>query len=132
MTADPHDPAIRNANFVFIDPPDKSHWNKIRQLVGCLDQGVSVLVWLPIGADTTETPPAEDIVSRRCRDEALELGMRASTIRWAKGGRMIGCQLLYRVSVAAGNALMKVVEEIVEVARARAPKWGCYPVVHYY
>jgi 23S rRNA A2030 N6-methylase RlmJ len=117
--ADPHDPAIRNANFVFIDPPDKSHWNKIRELVGCLDQDVSVLVWLPIGADTTETPPLEDSVSRRCRDEALELGMCVTAIRWAKGGRMIGCQLLYRVNANARCALRNAVEEIVDFAQLK-------------
>jgi len=131
--ADPDDSTIRNANFVFIDPPDKSHWNKIRELVGCLDQSVSVLVWLPLGADTTQTPPLEDSVSRRCRDEALELDMCATTIRWAKGGRMIGCQLLYRVNASARCALRKAVEEIVHFAqlkRAGSPKWG-YPVVHY-
>jgi 23S rRNA A2030 N6-methylase RlmJ len=127
--ADPHDFAIHNADFVFIDPPDKSPWPEISQILRCLDAERGVLVWLPVGADTTETPPVEDSVSRRCRDGGLALGMRATTIRWAKGGRMIGCQLLYRVNPSARNALMKAVEEIIDVARAA--KWG-YPVVHYY
>ena len=111
-----------------MDPPDKSHWTEIRELVGCLDRNVSALVWLPLGADTTETPPAEDRVSRQCRCEASKLGMRVSTIRWAKGGHVIGCQLLYRVNANARCALRKAVEEIVHFAqlkRAGSPKWGC-------
>jgi 23S rRNA A2030 N6-methylase RlmJ len=123
--ADPHDSAIHNADFVFIDPPDKRHWAEISELVRCLGPERPVLVWLPLGADTTETPPVEDSVSRRCRDEALTLGMHVSTIRWAKGGRTIGCQLLYRLNVNAPCALRKAIEEIIHLA-----KWG-YPSVHY-
>jgi len=131
--ADPHDSAIQNADFVFIDPPDKGHWPGISRIVRCLDAGCGVLVWLPIGADTTKTPPEEDALSRQCRCQALALGMRATTIRWAKGGRMIGCQLLYRLNADAQNALRKAVEQIVDVARSRgpdSPKWS-YPIVHY-
>jgi 23S rRNA A2030 N6-methylase RlmJ len=131
--ADPHDSAIHNADFVFIDPPEKSHWPKISELVGRLGRQPSVLVWLPLGADTTETPPVEDALSRQCRSEALKLGMRVSAIRWSKGGHTIGCQLLYRVNAHAECALRKAVEDIIHFAqlrRADSPKWD-YLAVHY-
>lgn len=132
-TAHPHDPAIHNADFVFIDPSDKSHWTSISKLVRCLDPKRSVLVWLPLGADTTKKPPIEDRKSLECRDEALNLGMRVSTIRWARGGRPIGCQLLYRVNANAQSAIRSAVDAIIHVAQVRngnSTKWGYFAVHH--
>ncbi len=131
--ADHRDSAIQNADFVFIDPPNKTHWAEISELIRCLDSKRGVLVWLPLGADTTEAPPGEDNASCRCRDEALELGMHVTTIRWARGGHTIGCQLLYRVNANARCALRNAVEEIICVAQVKkgaSPKWG-YPATHY-
>jgi 23S rRNA A2030 N6-methylase RlmJ len=126
-------PLIENSDFVFIDPPDKSEWPAIVELVSRLEPRQSILIWLPTGANTTEKPPAEDGVSHKCRDQALRLGMRATTIRWAKGGHTIGCQLIYRLIPEAVTALREASEEVVRIARLRSgtsSKWRYYPV-HY-
>jgi 23S rRNA A2030 N6-methylase RlmJ len=122
--ASPNELTIKRADFVFIDPPDKSHWASIRHLLRSLDEEKqSVLIWLPIGPNTTRKPPAEDGLSNRCRKEALEeLELSVSKIRWKTGGRMIGCQLLYRVNAEAKKALRDAVGEIVTIA-----KWGSCP-----
>jgi 23S rRNA A2030 N6-methylase RlmJ len=122
--ATPNEPAINNADFVFIDPPDKSHWASIRDLLRPLDSKTSVLIWLPIGANTTEKPPAEDGMSTQCRNEALQLGMGVTKIRWDRGGHTIGCQLLYRVNVEASRALRLAVKEVTTA------RWGICPI-HY-
>ncbi|MGA3043583.1 MAG: hypothetical protein ABSF54_22640 [Bryobacteraceae bacterium] len=129
----PDDPAIKNADFIFIDPPDKKDWPLISDLLLRLQPQQSTLIWLPIGANTTETPPAEDSASHKCRDEALRLGMRATAIRWAKGGHVIGCQLIYRLVPEAVTAVREATEEVVRIARLRAgtsSRWRCLPV-HY-
>ncbi len=129
--ADYLDSAIHNADFVFIDPPSKSHWRRISGLLRCLDPKQAVLVWLPLGANTRKTPPVEDGLSLRCRKEALEeLGMGVSSIRWAKGGHTIGCQLLYRLNANARHALIAAVERIIHLAqlsRGKSPKWSYSP-----
>jgi len=117
--ASPNEPAIKRADFVFIDPPDKSHWASIRELLGYVDaKKQSILIWLPIGPNTAQCPPAEDGLSEQCRTEALkELKLSVSKIRWKSGGRTIGCQLLYSVNAKAKEALREVVEEVVKTAR---------------
>jgi 23S rRNA A2030 N6-methylase RlmJ len=131
--ARPDDPAIHDADFLFIDPPDKSHWPTIAALVRKLEPNRAVLVWLPLGANTTEVPPVEDAASSECREEALNLGMGVTVVRWARGGRTIGCQLLYRVPLQTKHTLRLAVEEIVNCAqrnRADSPKWSYRPVHH--
>ncbi len=121
--ARPNDPAIMSADFVFIDPPDKSHWTDIRKLLRHPEQKQSVLIWLPIGPNTTQTPPTEDSRSEQCRTEALRgFRLSVSKIRWKTGGRTIGCQFLYRVNAEARKALRDAVDEIVRIA-----KWGFFP-----
>jgi 23S rRNA A2030 N6-methylase RlmJ len=127
------DPAIEDADFIFIDPPSKSDWSAIRNLLNRLEPRQSALVWLPIGANTTYKPPVEDGMSNQCRSEALELGMSATTIRWARGGFTIGCQLIYKLMPEAVTALREATEEVVRIARLRAgtsSRWRCLPV-HY-
>ena len=131
--AQPGDPAIQNADFVFIDPPDKTCWGTISKIVQSLCPRRAVLIWLPLCANTTTTPPTEDQQSIKCRNEALELGMCASVVRWSTGGRTIGCQLLYRLDASARLALIDAVEAVVLAARRQQTKsrnWG-YPVIHH-
>jgi 23S rRNA A2030 N6-methylase RlmJ len=127
------DPAIEKADFIFIDPPDKSEWPAIRDLIRRLEPRQGTLIWLPVGANTTGKPPAEDSVSRQCRDDALRLGMSATAVRWASGGHTIGCQLIYQLVPHAVAALREAAEEVVRIARLRSggsPKWLYHPV-HY-
>jgi len=114
-TAD--EPDVQNANFVFIDPPDKSHWAVIRQILINAPAKQAILVWLPVAANTNTTPPSEDRSSEDCRNESLSLpGVRVSKVRWALGGRTIGCQLVYRLNESASNALRAAVDCIVLAA----------------
>jgi 23S rRNA A2030 N6-methylase RlmJ len=127
----PNEPSVASADFVFIDPPDKKKltWANIREHVGHLESEQDVLIWLPIAANTTQKPPVEDEMSGRCRSDFFvfaapvrrrdELRSRigATTIRWAKGGHTIGCQLLYRLNSNAQMALRAAVEEIVSIAK---------------
>lgn len=126
--ATPNDTAVKNADFVFIDPPDKTHWPHICDLVRSLDENnQSLLIWLPVGVNTTKTPVEEDSCSGTCRKKALEdLRLGVTKIRWNSGGRTIGCQLFYyRRNSVATKALRSAVEEIVAHA-----KWK-FPVEHW-
>jgi hypothetical protein len=51
--------------------------------------------------------------------EALEIGLGATTIRWASGSRPAGCQLFYRLIPEAQTALREVVDEVVRAARLK-------------
>jgi len=117
---------IRRADFVFIDPPDKKDWASIHDVLRYLDYPPkqSVLVWLPICANTTCSPPEEDAGSAKCRRECLEVGMSATVVRWAKGGRVIGCQLLYRVNPPARQAVRRAVETLEQAFRYAKLKSG--------
>ena len=122
---------IRDADFVFIDPPDKSHWPAIRPFLTDPPENQAILVWLPVTANTNTTPPREDKTSERCRKESLALPrFQVSKVRWALGGRVIGCQLIYRLPPVATDALRSAVDCVV-----RAADWqddgGLLGVVHY-
>jgi len=114
--AKPDDPNIIAADFVFIDPPSKDDWEDILGMVKSLSipPKQSVLVWLPIGPNTGCSPPIEDKSSGACRQQGLKLGLSTTTVRWHRGGRMIGCQLLYRVNPRAQQALRRAVEDLFE------------------
>jgi 23S rRNA A2030 N6-methylase RlmJ len=121
LPADPNDPLIETSDFVFIDPPDTRQWVTIVKLVARLKPTQSVLIWLPIRLEETQTPSAEDCISSaQCREEALQLGMGVSTVRWSKRERTIGCQLLYRVSLEAQMALRQALDEVVQIAHLRS------------
>ena len=70
------------------------------------------------------TPPGEDEPSWQARNDAIRLGCRAIRIRWARGGRTIGCHLIYRVSAELESAVQAAVEKAVEIAQwdAALPK----------
>ncbi len=103
------DPAIQDADFVFIDPPNMDEWPKVRDLIRRLEPRQGVLVWLPWNASKSE----------QYAREALEVGMGATTVRWARGGRPAGCHLFYRLIPEARRALRDVAEEVVRVARLK-------------
>ena len=110
---------VRDADFVFFDPPDKAkNWKSVRRFLSRKSRRNSrPLVWLAIGADTTATPPNEDAESVRIRETVLAMpGFGVTKVRWASGGRTIGCQLVYHLVPAAVGALTKAVDCIVEVA----------------
>src|SRR5207245_5955950 len=101
--AGPDEDAVQNADFVLIDPPgvgEKKGYPSWKFILRFLrrKEGQSILLWLPVNADTTKSPPGEDEQSQEVREDAVgELGFHATKVRWATGGRTIGCQLIYQL-----------------------------------
>jgi 23S rRNA A2030 N6-methylase RlmJ len=126
-----NEPGIRHADFVFVDPPNKKRWEEIHELVQHLDwpEEQSVLIWLPIGANTRLKPPIEDGKSIRIREQSGELGMCATRVLWAKGGPMIGCQLLYRVSLVAQEATREAIDAVAK--NVKCARDGFLEVCHF-
>lgn len=131
--ANPSDPAVHHADFLLIDPPglrSKSHpknppWSGIRQFLVRRPARQSVLLWLPVKAKTTSgrvplSPPGEDQSSWAARDDAVLLGYRAMRVRWAAGGRTIGCHLIYDLPERAESALKEAVGYAVDLVSWRA------------
>lgn len=125
--------AVRHADFILIDPPglrSQSHpeyppWSSIKAFLTARPKHQSILLWLPVKAVTVRmvngqkaklSPPGEDSASWAARDEAVGIGYGALRVRWATGGRTIGCHLIYSLSDVAGYALQAAVEHVVAVA----------------
>jgi 23S rRNA A2030 N6-methylase RlmJ len=114
--AKPDEEVIQKADFILIDPPGLDEWEFIRKFLKSSGKQ-PIIVWLPVNANATKKPPEEDKQSQKIRKEALdELGFHVTKVRWAKGGRTIGCQLIYRLPNQAERALRKAVQHVVEVA----------------
>lgn len=110
------DQEVLLADFLFIDPPDKSFWkDSILPMLENRPKKQSVLVWLPIGVNTTTSPPGEDKKSVECRDASIKLGYHVTKVRWSVGGRTIGCQLIYCLPLLAGRRLRAAVEEVFQL-----------------
>jgi len=134
------DADVGEADFLLIDPPgigrDKG-FPSWAELVAFLDAGrdreQAVLMWLPVNANTTVKPPAEDGQSRRSRQDALARGYDVSKVRWYRGGRTIGCQLLYRLPATVAEAVRKTVDRTAAVAgwQNDLSEFGIEAVVHY-
>ena len=104
---------VDSADFLFIDPPDNK-WTEIR---GFVQKGQSALLWLPVCVNTQSKPPPESKRSVQAREEARKEGCSVTKVRWAKSGRrMVGCQLIYRMSKDAIGALRAAVECVVRAA----------------
>ncbi len=108
-SAAPKDPEVRNADFVFIDPPDnkRATWKAIKSFLDTSSKQ-ALLVWLPVKLGTTDPNMGklEDAKSARWRKEALELELKVVQVGWRNyGNGMGGCQLIYRLSQGASDAL---------------------------
>jgi 23S rRNA A2030 N6-methylase RlmJ len=126
------EPALKDADFIFIDPPDKTRWIKNLELVKRLDSPPrqSVLIWLPVGVNTMCGGLPEDRQSDKCREQALKLGMSVTKVRWAHGGRTIGCQLLYRLSSDAQGRIRSAIDAVAEHVKQGASEFLI--VCHYF
>lgn len=135
--AEPRDDLLRDANFIFIDPPgiksdahpEYPSWQLLRQFIEMRKPDQSLLMWLPVKAVTSVKvtgtskgvmeamkPPGEDDPSWFARNDAIRMGCRGLRIRWARGGRTIGCHLIYSLSQRAEIAMRSAVEKVVEIA----------------
>lgn len=103
---------VDSADFLFIDPPD----NRWREILEFVQKGQSALLWLPVCVNTQSSPPPESQCADQVREEARKEGCSVTKVRWAAGGRMVGCQLIYRMSREARGALRTAVEYVVRAA----------------
>jgi 23S rRNA A2030 N6-methylase RlmJ len=129
--ADPNDPLLRQAGFVFIDPPGvASHrhpdFPEIHTLFAFFETcPASILMWLPLednpGRDLGKSawPPA-------VRQQIDRLELFEMQIQWVSSG---GCGLIGRLSPSAAEALKAAVHAILGVlpplrhaARIRTPE----------
>lgn len=133
--ADEMEEDVANASFVFIDPPriEKPFTReKLYAFLGaCKDRLQPVLVWLPVNAVTNTTPPSEDKESFAIRGIAIGLGYGVTKVRWDRGGRTFGCQLLYYLPRKAAEAVRAAVDKVVAVAGWREKDLPCEPVIHW-
>jgi 23S rRNA A2030 N6-methylase RlmJ len=117
--------AVRRADFLLIDPPglrsrqrpEYPSWSDLAGFLKNRPAHQSVLLWLPVKAVTTSKPPGEDAASWDARNDAQRWGFRGVRVRWATGGRTIGCQLIYHLPDAAARALTDAVKCVVKIAR---------------
>lgn len=123
--AKPQDRCVRDADFLFVDPPGASmikrkgypHWPRLTEFFE--DHDKPILVWLPVilrrkkGKDGEPDQDIED--SKPQRDDALRRGFCATVVRWEAGIRTVGCQLIYRLPVNVENPIRRAVEHIVEL-----------------
>jgi hypothetical protein len=128
--ARPQEKAIQQADLLFIDPPGLKgkketkypQWEAIREFLATRPEGQAVLLWLPVKAVTLRdkkklSPPGEDDASWAARNDAVtELHFRSIRVRWATGGRTIGCHLIHSLPDAAAVAMTKAVEGLVNIA----------------
>lgn len=128
---------VISADLLFIDPPglrsdhrrEYPAWSELRAFLETRPPQQSLLMWLPVKAvsmanlpdkgPSRMTPPGEDDPSWSARNEAIRLGYRGIRVRWALGGRTIGCHLIYHLCHRAEAALREAVEAVVAAAR-----WG--------
>ena len=106
--------AIGGADFLFIDPPALAEqWGLVMSLMA---HGKRMLAWLPINAAVT---PGSVKASALSEDQFRQVSALPSTYRtrvlWARGGRTIGCLLVYRASVEAAESVRAAVDEVVSV-----------------
>ncbi len=113
--ASPNQKEVRSADFLLTDPPDgeKQTWDLICQFLA--NDNPAVLIWLPVNANAAKKPPIEDKQSELSRTAALRLGCDVTKVRWYRGGRMIGCQLIYRLPAEARTALRRAVEHVASI-----------------
>ncbi len=120
--ADLDDSEVQSAHFLLIDPPSKDDYgSSIRGFLKRPNQ--AVLLWLPVNA-IAKTPPREDKESARIREDVRSLGFAVTKVRWYKGGRTIGCQLVYRLRRKATRALRSAIEQVVRIAGWKCKHYG--------
>lgn len=93
--AQPTDRAVLGANFLFIDPPNRSEWKNIAQF---LDLGpFHVLIWLPLHTDGKGGLAKNSAVAM---GQAAPLGYSNRRLIWgpltSANRRPVGCELIYR------------------------------------
>jgi len=111
---------VTGADFLFIDPPQTDYWRTIKKfLPATASQHTKVLIWLPLHPQQGSLDESSSATT--ARDEAIQLGCRATRVRWDNQHRatrdFIGCQLLYRFdNQRTADALRATVEQMADLA----------------
>jgi hypothetical protein len=115
--------SVRHADFLFVDPPGvaspaKPCFPEWPLLLRLMAQGRHMLAWLPVNVavvrGSTKVSARSEAQLRELRD--LE-GAAATRVLWARGGRTIGCYLVYRSTPKAVVAIQRAVAEVVSLCR---------------
>lgn len=124
--------SIREADFLFVDPPGiaspaKPFFPEWPLLLRLLAQGRHMLAWLPVNVTVVRRVAK---VSSRSEDQLQEVrdlkGTAVTRVLWAHGGRTIGCYLVYRTTPKAVDAIQQGVMEVVSLC-----KWPRKEVCHF-
>lgn len=108
--AEPREPAVVEADFLFVDPPDLDAWSSIRPTLEPSREG-GTLLWLPVLKGDGDAPHA------RAVEDVRALGYGVEDVRWTpRGGRTVGCRLVHRLPHGAGRALEAAVRHVARVA----------------
>jgi hypothetical protein len=108
-------------DFLLVDPPgvasprnrENPDWSELLALIGL---GQHMLAWLPVNAGVVKgharvSRPAEQQLQAARNLPRTEV----SRVRWAQGGRTIGCHLIYRVPPSVSRAIRRAVEEVCRI-----------------
>jgi len=116
------DSEIQDADFIFVDPPGlysnkKLDYPNPEDLLKYDNQAKTqnILIWLPITISTKSTPPKESKPTLECIELFRKSGYQVTKIRWAIGGRVVGCFMAYRMKDDAILALQKSIVNMVEI-----------------
>ena len=121
--ASKNDEEIIESNFIFIDPPGlyskKNGFPKPQNLIEyeSTSKNQNILIWLPVTISTTTKPPTESKPTANCIALFRERGYEITKIRWAIGGRVVGCFMAYKMPREAINALKSATENMVEIVK---------------
>ncbi len=114
--AKPEQDEVKSAAFLFIDPPNlKEHWERVFGFLRSCSH--PLIVWLPVLAAVSKRRVREDSRSNKARYEALKLGYKVTKVRWARGGRTIGCQLIYRLPDDSSEAMQRAIAHVASILR---------------
>jgi len=116
------DSEIKDANFVFVDPPGlfsnkKRDYPKPEDLLK-FDSKLSnqgILLWLPITISTNTTPPKESKSTGNCISLFRKNGLQVTKVRWAVGGRVVGCFMAYKLNKEVADTLRAAIEDVVSI-----------------
>jgi hypothetical protein len=124
-SVDPSDDAVRAADFLFIDPPELAEqWPLV---LGLMCSGRHMLAWLPINVAIVARSVRISSLAEAQLESVRRLPHTSATrVPWARGGRTIGCLLVYRSTAEAVASIRAAVAEVVDLC-----SWSRKDIEHF-
>lgn len=117
-----NDKEIKEADFIFIDPPglyskSKRDYPKPEDILKFDNQlnKQGLLIWLPITISTISSPPVESNSTSDCIKSFRENGLQITKVRWQVGGRVVGCFMAYRLNKDVTDSLRAAIDDVVSI-----------------